>query len=212
MATGHVRKRGKKWAFVQYVTDPATGEGKYRWKSGFATKSDAQRALREAISATEQGTFIEPSKMSYADYVERLWLPQLDDQLESSTIESYERNMRVHILPRIGGIKLQQLGPIHLNDLYRDLQKQEIGVDDSSNRRHDPKIYPRITYLRSQGVSYTAIAKGSPRNSPTTSRSPRTPSPPSCADPITHRRTRATSLSAPSDTSTRLSAGRSRTP
>ena len=107
MATGHVRKRGKKWAYVQYVTDPATGEGKYRWKSGFATKADAQRALREAITATEQGTFIEPSKMSYADYVERLWLPQLDDQLESSTIESYERNMRVHILPRIGGIKLQ---------------------------------------------------------------------------------------------------------
>jgi len=154
MATSHVRKRGKKWAYVRYVTDPATGEGKYRWKSGFATKSDAQRALREAISATEQGSSIEPSKMSYADYVKRLWLPQLEDQLESSTIESYERNMRVHILPRIGGIKLQQLGPIHLNDLYRDLQKQEVKVDDSTNRRHDPKVYPRIEYLRAQGVGY----------------------------------------------------------
>lgn len=158
MGTGHVRKRGKKWAFVHYVIDPATGEGKYRWKSGFATKSEAQRAMREAISATEQGTFIEPSKMSYADYVKRLWLPQLEDQLESSTIESYERNMRVHILPRIGGIKLQQLGPIHLNDLYRDLQKQEVAVDESSNRRHDPKVYPRIAYLRTQGVGYGAIA------------------------------------------------------
>jgi len=159
MATGHVRKRGKKWAYVQYVVDPATGDGKYRWKSGYATKSDAQRALREAITSTEQGTFIEPSKMTYTDYVERLWLPQLDDQLESSTIESYERNMRVHILPRIGGIKLQQLGPIHLNDLYRGLQKQEVTVDDSSNRRHDPRIYPRIAHLRQQGVGYGAIAK-----------------------------------------------------
>lgn len=63
------------------------------------TKSDAQRALREAISATEQGTFIEPSKMR---------------KLETSTIESYERDIRVHVLPRIGGIKLQQLGAIHL--------------------------------------------------------------------------------------------------
>ncbi len=159
MATGHVRKRGKKWAFVHYAIDPATGDGKYRWKSGFATKSDAQRALREAISATEQGTFIEPSKMTYADYVERIWLRQLDDQLESSTIESYERNMRVHVLPRIGGIKLQQLGPIHLNDLYRDLQKQEVTTDDSSNRRHDPKVYSRIAYLRSHGAGYGSIAK-----------------------------------------------------
>lgn len=159
MATGHVRKRGKKWAYVHYVIDPATGESKYRWKSGFATKSEAQRALREAISATEQGTFIEPSKMTYAHYVECMWLRQLDDQLESSTIESYERNMRVHVLPRIGGIKLQQLGPIHLNDLYRDLQKQEVTADESSNRRHDPRVYPRIAYLRAQGAGYGSIAK-----------------------------------------------------
>ena len=69
--------------------------------------------------------------MTYADYVARIWLRQLDDQLESSTIESYERNMRVHILPRIGGMKLQQLGPIHLNDLYRDLQKKAVTSDDS---------------------------------------------------------------------------------
>ena len=159
MATGHVRKRGKTWAYVQYVTDPATGKAKYRWKSGFATKSEAQRALREAITAVEKGTFIEPSKMSYADYVERLWLPQLNHQLESSTIESYERNMRVHVLPRIGGIKLQQLGPIHLNDLYRDLRGKEVSDNDSSNRRHDSRIYPRIAYLRSQEYSYAAIAE-----------------------------------------------------
>ena len=159
MATGHVRKRGKKWAYVQYATDPATGIGKYRWKSGFATKSEAQRALREAITAVEKGTFIEPSKMTYGEYVERIWLPQLDDQLESSTIESYERNMRVHVLPRIGGIKLQQLGPIRLNDLYRDLQSQEVTGNDSANRRHDSRIYPRINYLRSQDYSYAAIAE-----------------------------------------------------
>lgn len=158
MATGHVRKRGKKWAFGHYVIDSSTGEGKYRWKSGFLTKSEAQRAMREAISATEQGRFIEPSKMTYGDYVQRLWLPQLEDQLESSTIESYQRNMRVNVLPRIGGIKLQQLGPIHLNDLYRELQHKDITPGDSSNHRHNSSIYPRIAYLRSQGVSYGAIA------------------------------------------------------
>ena len=30
MATGHVRKRGKRWAYVQYVKDAAAGKGKYR--------------------------------------------------------------------------------------------------------------------------------------------------------------------------------------
>ena len=105
MATGHVRKRGKKWAYVQYVKDPATGKGKYHWKSGFNTKSEAQRALREAITATEKGTFIEPTKMTYGDYVIQIWLPQLEGQLESSTIESYERNIRVHVAPQIGDLE-----------------------------------------------------------------------------------------------------------
>lgn len=159
MATGHVRKRGNRWTYVHYVIDPATGEGKYRWKSGFKSKSDAQRALRDAISATEQGSYIEPSKITYRDYVEKIWLPQLRDQLESSTIESYERNMRVHVLPRIGGIKLQRLGPIHLNDLYRDLQDQPVVAPEGSNRRHNAKIYPRIAYLRDQGRSYRQIAE-----------------------------------------------------
>ncbi len=159
MATGHVRKRGSKWAYVHYVIDPATGEGKYRWKGGFKTKSDAQRALRDTISAMEKGAFVEPSKLIYRDYVERVWLRQLHDELESSTIESYERNMRVHVLPRIGGIRLQQLGPIHLNDLYRDLQEQPVVAPEGSNRRHNEKVYPRIAYLRKQGISYRKIAE-----------------------------------------------------
>ncbi len=159
MATGHVRKRGSRWAYVHYVIEPSTGDGKYRWKGGFRTRAAAQRALREAISAHEQGTFIEPSKVTYREYIERVWLRQLHDQLESSTIESYERNMRVHILPRIGGIKLQQLGPAHLNDLYRDLQNQNIVVPPNSNRRHDDRIYPRIAHLRGQGRTYRQIAE-----------------------------------------------------
>lgn len=159
MATGHVRKRGSRWAYVHYVIDPASGEGKYRWKSGFKTKADAQRALRVAISATEQGTYIEPSKVTYRDYVEKVWLHQLHDQIESSTIESYERNMRVHVLPRIGGIKLQRLGPIHLNDLYRDLLDQAVIVPEGTNRRHNERIYPRIAHLRSRRKSYRQIAE-----------------------------------------------------
>lgn len=158
MATGHVRKRGNKWAYVHYVVDPATGEGKYRWKGGFRTKSEAQRALREAMSAVEQGTFVEPSKLTYREYVERIWLRQLSDQLERSTIESYERNMRVHVLPRIGGVKLQLLNPIQLNDLYRDLQEQRIVTLEGTNRRHNDKVYARIAYLRKQGRSYREIS------------------------------------------------------
>lgn len=158
MATGHVRKRGKKWAYVHYVLDPSTGENKYRWKGGFRTKGDADRALREAMSSVDHHTFTEPSKINYRDYIERTWIPQLEGQLESSTIESYQRNMRVHILPKLGGLKIQKLGPTHLNNLYRDLQKHTI-VPNRANRRHNPKIYERIAYLRKHNTTYREIAE-----------------------------------------------------
>ena len=77
----------------------------------------SERALREAITATEKGTFIEPTKMTHGDYVFQILLPQLEGQLESSTIESYERNIRVHVAPRIGGTKLQEVSPMQLNHL-----------------------------------------------------------------------------------------------
>ena len=159
MAAGHVRKRGSKWTYVHHVTDPATGESKHKWKGGFATKGEAQRALREAIAATEQGTFVEPTKMIYRDYIERIWLPLLVDQLESSTIESYERNMLVHVLPSIGGIRVQKLSPSHLNDLYKKLQGQDVAFPVGANRRHDPKIYERIAHLHKGGLGYERIAK-----------------------------------------------------
>jgi hypothetical protein len=44
-------------------------------------------------------------------------------QLRASTIESYRRNIRKHVLPSLGHLKLQSLSAQHLNGLYRKLEK-----------------------------------------------------------------------------------------
>ena len=159
MSEGHVRKRGKTWAYVHYITDPASGEAKHKWKSGFRTKTEAQRTLREAIVTYDHGVIVEPSKMTYREFITSIWIPGLNDQIEESTIESYVRNLRIHILPRLGGITLQGLAPIHLNDLYHDLQATSIAAPQASNRSHDPLIYTRIAELRSDAITYKQIAQ-----------------------------------------------------
>ena len=111
------------------------------------------------LSAHDSGTYVEPSKLTYRDYIEQIWLPQLADQLETSTIESYARNMRVHVLPAIGGLRLQQLGAMQLNALYRDLGDKPSVLPARTNRRHDPQIYERITALRAAGRSYRQISE-----------------------------------------------------
>lgn len=158
MGTGHVRKRGNTWSYVHYIEDPATGEGRHRWKGGFATKKEAARALRDALVALDGGSWIEPSKLTYRDYVENTWLPHIEDQIEDSTWESYERYMRLHVLPHIGKAKIQKLQPAQLNDLYRHLRRQEVATPIATNRKHPTKVYERIFALRDARKSYQQIA------------------------------------------------------
>jgi integrase len=49
------------------------------------------------------------------------WVPAIRSTIESSTWESYERNVRNHLLPALGDIPLQALTPDDLSDLYATL-------------------------------------------------------------------------------------------
>ncbi|MGH2768961.1 MAG: hypothetical protein ACRDJF_00310 [Actinomycetota bacterium] len=42
-------------------------------------------------------------------------------QVRPSTFDSYRRNIQLHVLPNLGGVKLQLLGPEHLDHLYESL-------------------------------------------------------------------------------------------
>jgi integrase len=158
MATGHVRKRGSRWYFVHLVDDPATGRTRQKWQGGYASRRDAERALRESLSLLDTGSWIEPTKLTYAAYVNDIWLPHMEDQIEDSTLESYARNMRVHVLPRIGQVRLQKLAAAHLNDLYKALRAEPTTLPAKTNRRHAPESYARILSLRLRGDSYQQIA------------------------------------------------------
>jgi hypothetical protein len=50
------------------------------------------------------------------------WLPsRRPPVLEEITWSSYERYIRLHVVPHVGGIQLQRVSPVDLNRLYRHL-------------------------------------------------------------------------------------------
>jgi integrase len=60
-------------------------------------------------------------KWTVAEYLTR-WLDTLDvTDLKESTKESYRRNAKKHVIPRIGHVRLQQLAPDDLSGLYGEL-------------------------------------------------------------------------------------------
>ncbi len=113
----------REWAFVVDVT-PAGGERKQVRRSGFRTKAEAQRALTEVLSAQDHGTFVEPAAITVAEYLGG-WVDTLAMAgRRPSTVESYARNVRVHLAPAIGSVKLQSLTPVHLDRLYAEMAKR----------------------------------------------------------------------------------------
>jgi integrase len=118
---GHVRKRGSKWSLVLDVGTDEHGKRRQKWHSGFERKSDAERALADLLAKQQRGEYVEPSTLTLGRFLENEWLPSICSSVREGTLESYSRNVRVHIVPQLGDVPLQQLAPARLNSFYADL-------------------------------------------------------------------------------------------
>lgn len=117
---GSIRKEGNGlWSFV-VDTAPLGAPRRQVRRRGFRTRRDAQQALDRLKARVDRGEFVERSRQTVQEYLER-WLPAIRGTVEPSTWESYERNVQNHLLPSLGDIPLQALTPDDLSDLYATL-------------------------------------------------------------------------------------------
>ena len=71
---GHLRERAPgHWAIILDLHDPATGKRRRKWHSFAGTKRQAQIECARLISEMKGGTYLEPSKTTFAQFLER-WL------------------------------------------------------------------------------------------------------------------------------------------
>jgi integrase len=108
-----------RWGFVIDVAPVGAPRRQLR-RRGFATKK-AARSARDAVRrAAHEGTFVQPSRQTVKEYIVD-WLEAIRGSLEPSTWASYDRYLRLHVLPRIGAVPLQALDAGTLNKLYSAL-------------------------------------------------------------------------------------------
>jgi integrase len=117
---GHVKQRGSTWAFWADAGRDENGKRKQITKGGFTTKREAERALNAVIGRLNEGSYIEPTKLTVAAFM-RQWLDAIRATVRPSTIRTYRILTETHIVPRIGRLQLQRLTPAHLDALYSDL-------------------------------------------------------------------------------------------
>ena len=69
-----------------------------------------------------------PSKRTTGAFLREDWLPGLRAQVRPGTWAEHKSKVEVHLVPAIGGVRLQQLTPGHLNALYADLLEQGLSA------------------------------------------------------------------------------------
>lgn len=121
---GYLQKRGKKWSFVIDIGRDGYGSRKQKRFSGFDTKKEAQQAMTEKINEVNQGTYIEPSKETFGDYVEK-WFATRKKNLRPSSFNTYKYLIQKHIIPQLGKIPLADLNTFHIETFYDRLQSGE---------------------------------------------------------------------------------------
>ena len=145
-ASPHKDERTGTWWFVVDIAD-TDGKRHQTRRRGYRTKAEAVAVLDELRSSVRKGTYIAPTTITLREFVENKWLPAVRGTLEESTWCSYARNLRTHVLPRLGSLRITAVGPEDLNRLYAEL---------SANGRLDAKSGG----LSARTVKYVAVITG----------------------------------------------------
>ena len=96
-----------------WFNDPETGKP-------FETKKKAEAFRTNLLHSVGSGTYVSKSNLLFSDWLEQ-YLDTVEVRLAPATFSSYRKNIRNHIIPRLGNVPVQKLTAQDLNKVYRVL-------------------------------------------------------------------------------------------
>ncbi len=117
------RKDRKAWQVsVESGRDPLSGQRRRNTVLVRGGKREAKRVERELEAKVEAGRNLRvgASKLTIRDYLAH-WLDVMRSRLAPETWRSYESKLRVNVLPTLGGIRLDRLHVVQIENLYERL-------------------------------------------------------------------------------------------
>ncbi len=136
---GHIRERSPgHWAII------------IKWHSFAGTKRQAQVECARLISQLKVGTYVEPSKTTLAQFLDR-WLDDVCTRVTPKTHERYNQICQKNIAPLLGAIPLAKLRPEQISEAY--------GKALSSGRRNGSGGLSPRTVRQMHAVLKSALAQ-----------------------------------------------------
>lgn len=121
--SGHIRRRGEQsWELKYEVgTEPHTGKRITRYQSFKGTKREAQAELIRLMDAVRRGDYIDPSKVTVSEFLDRWEKDWAANNVSPKTRERFAQLIMHQVQPHLGNIPIQKLRAAHLSELYGKL-------------------------------------------------------------------------------------------
>ena len=99
--------------------DPGTGKQKQHSITG-KTQKEVLQKLKAATAAIDSGSYIEPSAMTVAQWLQS-WSDNYLEGIKPSTAYLYRRSIALYLTPNLGAVKLCALKTQQIQAFYNDL-------------------------------------------------------------------------------------------
>ncbi len=115
---GHIRQRNKgTWEIaIEVGKDPVTGKRKQYFETLKGSRKDAEKRRVELLSSVDKGSYIKPSNMTVAVWLEKWLQDYAVSRCSARTVEIYKVIIRRHLIPAFGQLLLKDLQPHHIQE------------------------------------------------------------------------------------------------
>jgi len=141
---GKISKRGQSWQVTIECGKNAQGKRIRKYFSA-KTKTEAENILTEYKYKILKEDFVEPSLMTFAEFLKHWLNHYVDKNCEVTTKAGYENVIRKHVNPYLGNIPLQKLSALHIQEYYSYLMDEK-GLSPTTVRRHHSSIRKALDY------------------------------------------------------------------
>ena len=121
---GSIRQRPDGRWEARFTVGRDPGTGKQVRKSIYGdTQEEVRKALQKACTEVDEGTYMEPSKITAGQWFD-MWKDEYLGGVKSATVVSYSQHIKNHLKPAFGSVKLLALTTPMIQKLYNTMQKE----------------------------------------------------------------------------------------
>jgi len=126
MSQGHIRPQGEgSWEIkFDLGCDPLTGRRITKYVTFRGTKRKAQEELTRLLGQRNDGTYVEPTKMTVAQYLQHWLEADIDRRVATRTAVRHRGIVEKNIIPRLGHVPVRKLTAAHIEAFEAELQRE----------------------------------------------------------------------------------------